>query len=207
MEGYTAIDAGDVVTADAAGVVAEVSADVVTVQLDAGGTQEYYLRKFDRSNQGASYNHRVIVDAGQRIEVGEVIADGPATENGELALGKNLLVAFMPWEGYNYEDAMILSQNLIKDDTLSSIHIEEYEVDARDTKLGKEEITRDLPTSARICWPTSTSAASSASAPRSAPATSSSARSRPRARPSSAPRSASCAPSSTRRAARSATRP
>ncbi|ROS58972.1 DNA-directed RNA polymerase subunit beta [Frigoribacterium sp. PhB160] len=145
MEGYTAIDAGDVVTADAAGVVTEVSADVVTVQLDEGGTQEYYLRKFDRSNQGASYNHRVIVDAGQRVEVGEVIADGPATENGELALGKNLLVAFMPWEGYNYEDAMILSQNLIKDDTLSSIHIEEYEVDARDTKLGKEEITRDLP--------------------------------------------------------------
>ncbi|MBD8583251.1 MULTISPECIES: DNA-directed RNA polymerase subunit beta [unclassified Frigoribacterium] len=145
MEGYTAIDAGDVVTADAAGVVTEVSADVVTVQLDEGGTQDYYLRKFDRSNQGASYNHRVIVDAGQRIEVGEVIADGPATENGELALGKNLLVAFMPWEGYNYEDAMILSQNLVKDDTLSSIHIEEYEVDARDTKLGKEEITRDLP--------------------------------------------------------------
>ncbi|WP_209561729.1 DNA-directed RNA polymerase subunit beta [Frigoribacterium sp. PvP032] len=145
MEGYTAIDAGDVVTADAAGVVTEVSADVVTVQLDEGGTQDYYLRKFDRSNQGASYNHRVIVDAGQRVEVGEVIADGPATENGELALGKNLLVAFMPWEGYNYEDAMILSQNLVKDDTLSSIHIEEYEVDARDTKLGKEEITRDLP--------------------------------------------------------------
>ncbi|GAA4266383.1 DNA-directed RNA polymerase subunit beta [Frondihabitans peucedani] len=145
MEGYTAIDAGDVVTAEKAGVVSEVSADVVTIQLDEGGTQDYYLRKFDRSNQGASYNHRVIVDAGQRVEVGEVLADGPATENGELALGKNLLVAFMPWEGYNYEDAMILSQNLVKDDTLSSIHIEEYEVDARDTKLGKEEITRDLP--------------------------------------------------------------
>ncbi|KQQ25703.1 MULTISPECIES: DNA-directed RNA polymerase subunit beta [unclassified Frondihabitans] len=145
MEGYTAIDAGDVVTTDKAGVVLEVSADVVTVQLDEGGTQDYYLRKFDRSNQGASYNHRVIVEAGQRVEVGEVLADGPATENGELALGKNLLVAFMPWEGYNYEDAMILSQNLVKDDTLSSIHIEEYEVDARDTKLGKEEITRDLP--------------------------------------------------------------
>ncbi|MDM7884574.1 MULTISPECIES: DNA-directed RNA polymerase subunit beta [Curtobacterium] len=145
MEGYTAIDAGDVVTADKAGVVSEVSADAVTLQLDEGGTQTYYLRKFDRSNQGTSYNHRVIVSAGERVEQGEVIADGPATENGELALGKNLLVAFMPWEGYNYEDAMILSQNLVKDDTLSSIHIEEYEVDARDTKLGKEEITRDLP--------------------------------------------------------------
>jgi len=145
MEGYAAIDAGDVLTALKAGVVSEVSADVVTVMLDEGGTQDYYLRKFDRSNQGTSYNHRVIVSAGDRVEVGEVIADGPATENGELALGKNLLVAFMSWEGYNFEDAIILSQNLVKDDVLSSIHIEEYEVDARDTKLGKEEITRDLP--------------------------------------------------------------
>uniref|UniRef100_UPI0035BBF075 DNA-directed RNA polymerase subunit beta n=1 Tax=Agreia sp. TaxID=1872416 RepID=UPI0035BBF075 len=145
MEGYAAIDAGDVVTTLNAGVVSEVSADVVTIQLDEGGTEDYYLRKFDRSNQGTSYNHRVIVAEGERVEVGQVLADGPATENGELALGKNLLVAFMPWEGYNFEDAMILSQNLVKDDVLSSIHIEEYEVDARDTKLGKEEITRDLP--------------------------------------------------------------
>ncbi|WDH79425.1 DNA-directed RNA polymerase subunit beta [Microbacterium esteraromaticum] len=145
MEGYTAIDAGDVVTAAKAGVVSEVSADKVVVMLDEGGTQEYYLRKFARSNQGTSYNQRVIVNAGERVEAGEVIADGPATENGELALGKNLLVAFMPWEGHNFEDAIILSQELVKDDTLSSIHIEEYEVDARDTKLGKEEITRDLP--------------------------------------------------------------
>ncbi|MCX7523181.1 DNA-directed RNA polymerase subunit beta [Microbacterium sp. STN6] len=145
METYAAIDAGEVVTADKAGVVSQVSADAVTLQLDEGGTQTYYLNKFVRSNQGNSYNHRVIVNEGERVEVGEVIADGPATENGELALGKNLLVAFMPWEGYNYEDAIILSQNLVKDDTLSSIHIEEYEVDARDTKLGKEEITRDLP--------------------------------------------------------------
>ncbi|KQM84322.1 DNA-directed RNA polymerase subunit beta [Agromyces sp. Leaf222] len=145
MEGYAAIDAGDVVTAEKPGVVTEVSADSVTVQLDEGGTQTYWLRKFDRSNQGTSYNNRVIVTAGERIEAGEVIADGPATDNGELALGKNLLVAFMPWEGHNFEDAIILSQNLVKDDVLSSIHIEEYEVDARDTKLGKEEITRDLP--------------------------------------------------------------
>jgi DNA-directed RNA polymerase subunit beta len=145
MEGYAAIDAGDVITADKAGVVSEVSADLITVQLDEGGTQDYVLRKFDRSNQGTSYNHRVIVEAGDRVETGQVLADGPATENGELALGKNLLVAFMPWEGHNFEDAIILSQNLVKDDVLSSIHIEEYEVDARDTKLGKEEITRDLP--------------------------------------------------------------
>lgn len=145
MEGYAAIDAGDVVTAEKSGVVQEVSAESVTIQLDEGGTQTYYLRKFDRSNQGTSYNNRVIVSEGERIEAGEVVADGPATENGELALGKNLLVAFMTWEGHNFEDAIILSQNLVKDDILSSIHIEEYEVDARDTKLGKEEITRDLP--------------------------------------------------------------
>jgi DNA-directed RNA polymerase subunit beta len=145
MEGFAAIDAGDVILAKRAGVVAEVSADVVTVQLDEGGTEDYFLRKFDRSNQGTSYNHRVIVNAGERVEVGQVIADGPATENGELALGKNLLVAFMPWEGHNFEDAIILSQRLVQDDVLSSIHIEEYDVDARDTKLGKEEITRDLP--------------------------------------------------------------
>ncbi|GMA95639.1 DNA-directed RNA polymerase subunit beta [Pseudolysinimonas kribbensis] len=145
MEGYAAIDARDVVIAEKPGVVSEVSADVVSVTLDEGGTQEYFLRKFERSNQGTSYNNRVIVDAGDRIETGQVIADGPATDQGELALGKNLLVAFMPWEGHNFEDAIILSQNLVKDDVLSSIHIEEYEVDARDTKLGKEEITRDLP--------------------------------------------------------------
>ena len=145
MEGYAAVDAGDVLTADKPGVVTEVSADRVIIQLDEGGTQEFHLRKFDRSNQGTSYNQKVVVSAGERVEVGEIIADGPATENGELALGKNLLVAFMTWEGYNFEDAIILSQDLVKDDTLSSIHIEEYEVDARDTKLGKEEITRDLP--------------------------------------------------------------
>ncbi len=145
MENFAAIDAGDVIFASAAGVVSEVSADVVTIQLDAGGTQDYYLRKFDRSNQGTSYNNRVVVNAGDRVEVGQVIADGPATEDGELALGKNLLVAFMPWEGHNFEDAIILSQRLVSDDVLSSIHIEEYDVDARDTKLGKEEITRDLP--------------------------------------------------------------
>src|SRR3978361_2359533 len=142
MEGFAAIDAGDVLTAEKAGVVSEVSADVVTIQLDEGGTQTYYLRKFDRSNQGTSYNHRVIVKEGDRVEVGEDIADGPATENGELALGKNLLVAFMPWEGHNFEDAIILSQNLVKDDVLSSIHIEDYEATARPTKLTQYEITR-----------------------------------------------------------------
>jgi DNA-directed RNA polymerase subunit beta len=145
MESFAAVDAGDVITAEASGVVTEVSADHCEVKQDKGGTKTYYLRKFDRSNQGTNYNHHIRVSAGDRVEAGEVIADGPATEDGELALGKNLLVAYMSWEGYNFEDAIILSQNLVKDDTLSSIHIEEYEVDARDTKLGKEEITRDLP--------------------------------------------------------------
>jgi len=145
MEGFAAVDSGDSLIADKAGVVTEVSAESVVLQLDEGGVQEFFLRKFDRSNQGNSYNQRVIVSAGERVEVGEIIADGPSTQNGELAIGKNLLVGFMSWEGHNFEDAIILSQNLVKDDTLTSIHIEEYEVDARDTKLGKEEITRDLP--------------------------------------------------------------
>ncbi|MEY2900079.1 MAG: hypothetical protein RL247_245 [Actinomycetota bacterium] len=145
MESFAAVDAGDVIVAEAPGVVTEVSADHAVVKQDKGGTKTYHLRKFDRSNQGTNYNHQVRVSVGDKVVEGSVIADGPATENGELALGKNLLVAFMSWEGYNFEDAIILSQNLVKDDTLSSIHIEEYEVDARDTKLGKEEITRDLP--------------------------------------------------------------
>jgi DNA-directed RNA polymerase subunit beta len=145
MESFAAVDAGDVIVALAPGVVTEVSADHAVVKQDKGGTKSYFLRKFDRSNQGTNYNHQVRVSVGDKLELGQVIADGPATQNGELALGKNLLVAFMSWEGYNFEDAIILSQNLVKDDTLSSIHIEEYEVDARDTKLGKEEITRDLP--------------------------------------------------------------
>ena len=145
MERIAAIDSGAVVTADAAGVVDEVSADRIVILQDAGGKKTYQLRKFDRSNQGTAINQIAIVSVGQKVEAGEVLADGPSTDNGELALGKNLLVAFMPWEGHNFEDAIILSQNLVKDDTLTSIHIEEYEVEARDTKLGKEEITSDLP--------------------------------------------------------------
>jgi DNA-directed RNA polymerase subunit beta len=145
MEFRAAIDSGDVVIAAKAGVVTEVSADLVTVANDDGTTQTYRIAKFDRSNQGNCYNQIVRVDEGARLEVGSVIADGPATEGGEMALGRNLLVAFMPWEGHNYEDAIILSQRLVQDDVLSSIHIEEHEVDARDTKLGPEEITRDIP--------------------------------------------------------------
>ncbi|MEI2766245.1 MAG: DNA-directed RNA polymerase subunit beta [Dermatophilaceae bacterium] len=145
MEYRAAIDSGDVVLAEAPGVVTEVSADLVTVAQDDGTGRTYRIAKFDRSNQGNCYNQVVIVDEGDRVEAGTVIADGPATEGGEMALGRNLLVAFMPWEGHNYEDAIILSQRLVQDDVLSSIHIEEHEVDARDTKLGPEEITRDIP--------------------------------------------------------------
>jgi DNA-directed RNA polymerase subunit beta len=145
MEYRAAVDAGDVVSAEQAGVVEEVSADYVTLLHDDGTRRTYRMQKFHRSNQGTSFNQKPIVDEGQRIEEGQVIADGPCTQNGEMALGKNLLVAFMSWEGHNYEDAIILSSKLVEDDVLSSIHIEEHEVDARDTKLGPEEITRDIP--------------------------------------------------------------
>ena len=145
MELRAAIDAGDVVVATKAGVVEEVSADYVTVMADDGTRHSYRMRKFNRSNHGTCANQRPIVDAGQRVESGQVIADGPCTENGEMALGKNLLVAVMPWEGHNYEDAIILSSRLVEEDVLTSIHIEEHEIDARDTKLGAEEITRDIP--------------------------------------------------------------
>jgi DNA-directed RNA polymerase subunit beta len=145
MEFRAAVDAGDVLLARKAGVVTEVNADEVTVKNDDGSTESYFVEKFVRSNQGTSRNQKVVVAVGEKIEPGQVIADGASTEMGEMALGKNLLVAFMSWEGHNYEDAIILSQRLVQDDVLTSIHIEEYEVDARDTKLGAEEITRDIP--------------------------------------------------------------
>ena len=145
MELRAAVDAGEVVVNEKAGVVEEVSADYITVMADDGTRKGYRLSKFARSNQGTCSNQKPIVDEGDRVEVGQVLADGPCTENGEMALGKNLLVAIMPWEGHNYEDAIILSQKLVEDDVLTSIHIEEHEIDARDTKLGAEEITRDIP--------------------------------------------------------------
>jgi len=145
MEARAAKDAGDVLVCTTTGVVEDLSADYITVMADDGVRTTYRLQKFVRSNQGTCINQKPIVEAGDRVEAGQVIADGPCTENGEMALGKNLLVAFMPWEGHNYEDAIILSQRLVQDDVLTSIHIEEHEVDARDTKLGAEEITRDIP--------------------------------------------------------------
>ncbi|QUQ70621.1 DNA-directed RNA polymerase subunit beta [Kutzneria sp. CA-103260] len=145
MELRAAVDAGDVVIAKKSGVVEELSADFITVMADDGSRQTYAMHKFRRSNQGTCINQKPIVNEGDRVEHGQVIADGPCTQNGEMALGKNLLVAIMPWEGHNYEDAIILSQRLVQDDVLTSIHIEEHEIDARDTKLGAEEITRDIP--------------------------------------------------------------
>jgi DNA-directed RNA polymerase subunit beta len=145
MERAAAMDSHAVVLSRAAGVVEEVDADHIVVRGDDNKQEKYLLRKFERSNQGTAINQRAIVSVGQKIEAGEALADGPSTDQGELALGKNLLVAFMPWEGHNFEDAIIISQALVKEDTLSSIHIESHEVEARDTKLGKEEITADLP--------------------------------------------------------------
>jgi DNA-directed RNA polymerase subunit beta len=145
MEYRAATDAGDVIVADQAGVVEQSSADFIAVANDDGTRSTYLVAKFRRSNQGTCFNQKPVVEEGQRVEAGPVIADGPCTDQGEMALGRNLLVAFMPWEGHNYEDAIILSQRLVQDDVLSSIHIEEHEVDARDTKLGPEEITRDIP--------------------------------------------------------------
>ena len=145
MEYKAACDSGVCVLAKRAGVVESVTAVDIDIRCDDGTLDHYKLLKYKRSNQGTCINQRPVVFKGDRIEKGQVLADGPATDHGELALGYNVIVAFMPWEGYNYEDAILLSEQLIKEDVYTSIHIEEYECDARDTKLGPEEITRDIP--------------------------------------------------------------
>ncbi len=145
MEYKAAVDSGVVVLAKHAGVVTYVSADRITIQADGGEVDEYELIKFLRSNHGTCINQKPIVSVGQRVVEKEVIADGPATDNGEISLGKNALIGFMTWEGYNYEDAVLINEKLVRDDVYTSIHIEEYELEARDTKLGPEEITRDIP--------------------------------------------------------------
>jgi DNA-directed RNA polymerase subunit beta len=154
VEARAARDAGDVLLAEGNGVVVEVGGEHVIIDYGSGqsdrlgnplGRKVYRLAKFRRSNQNTCLNQKILVEEGQKVSKGTVLADGPSTDHGELALGKNLLVAFMSWEGYNYEDAIILSERLVRDDVLTSIHIEEHEVDARDTKLGAEEITRDIP--------------------------------------------------------------
>jgi DNA-directed RNA polymerase subunit beta len=146
VEARAARDAGDLVIAEGSGTVLDVSGDTIVVDYQSGkGRTTYRLSKFRRSNQGTCINQKPLVGAGDHVRKGDVLADGPSTHNGELALGKNLLVAFMPWKGHNYEDAIVISERLVRDDVLTSIHIEEHEIDARDTKLGAEEITRDIP--------------------------------------------------------------
>ena len=145
IEDRAARDAGDLIQAEEDGEITEVTGDTITVQYSTLGKKIYTLAKFSRSNQDTCINQRPQVVEGQKVRNGTILADGPSTDAGELALGKNLLVALMPWEGYNFEDAIILSERLVRDDVLTSIHIHEHEVDARDTKLGPEEITRDIP--------------------------------------------------------------
>ena len=145
MEVKSAVDSGVCVVAEKAGVVERSTSKEITVRSDDGSKKNYKLMKFQRSNQSNCYNQRPIVNKGERVEEGQVIADGPSTSNGEMALGKNPLIGFMTWEGYNYEDAVLLSERLVQDDVYTSVHIEEYEAEARDTKLGPEEITRDIP--------------------------------------------------------------
>ena len=145
MEVKTAVDSGVAEVAEQAGVVESSTSTSITIRHDDGTKKTYKLAKFQRSNQSNCYNQRPIVDKGERVEAGQVIADGPSTSGGEMALGKNPLIGFMTWEGYNYEDAVLLSERLVQDDVYTSVHIEEYEAEARDTKLGPEEITRDIP--------------------------------------------------------------
>ncbi len=145
MEYKAACDSGVCILAKNAGTVSKVSARYIEIKTDGGDTDKYKLIKFTRSNQGMCINQRPIVVPGERVEAGDVIADGPSTKNGEIGLGRNILIGFMTWEGYNYEDAMLINERLVKEDILTSIHIEEYEIEARDTKLGPEEITRDIP--------------------------------------------------------------
>ena len=145
MEYKAGVDSGVCVLCERAGVVKSVSADLVRVTTDNGDIDDYVITKFMRSNQSTCINQVPVVNRGDRVEVGDVIADGPAIKNGEIALGKNALIGFMTWEGYNYEDAVLLNEKIVRDDVYTSIHIEEYEMEARDTKLGPEEITRDIP--------------------------------------------------------------
>ena len=145
MEVKAAVDSGVCIVAEEAGVIEKSTSTEITIRQDDGTKKNYKLTKFLRSNQSNCYNQRPIVDKGERVEKGQVIADGPSTSMGEMALGKNPLIGFMTWEGYNYEDAVLLSERLVQDDVYTSVHIEEYEAEARDTKLGPEEITRDIP--------------------------------------------------------------
>ena len=186
MEGVTARDSGAVILAKRNGIVDSVDSERIIVRVEGEhhptqlsrevGSDIYTLIKFKRSNQNTCINQKPVVREGERVVKGQVIADGPCTEQGELALGRNVLVAFMPWRGYNFEDAILISEKLVREDYYTSVHIEEFEIEARDTKLGPEEITRDIPNVSSMRCATWTRAELSASAPRSVTATSSSAR-------------------------------
>ena len=145
MEHRSAVDSEVCIKAQGDGVVSAVSADSITVRYDDGRVEDYKLTKFARSNAGTCVNQRPIVEAGERVTTEQIIADGPSTSQGEVALGKNVLIGFVTWEGYNYEDAILLNERLVREDVFTSIHIEEHETESRDTKLGPEEITRDIP--------------------------------------------------------------
>ena len=186
MERRAALDTGDVLLARNGGTIEWVDANQIVVQT-SDGKDEYELQKFMRSNQGTLIHHKPRVDAGQKVKAGDVLADGSSTDKGEMALGKNLMVAFMSWEGYNFEDAIILSKRLVQDDELTSIHIEEYEIDARAGRpsSARRRSPATSPTAPRSrCATSMTPRHRAAWAPRSSPGTCSSARSRPRARPS-----------------------
>ncbi len=215
MERVTARDSGAVVLCKRSGAVDSVDSTRIIVRVEGNvhegqlsrevGADIYTLTKFKRSNQNTCISQKPIVRKGQRVRKGDVLADGPCTDSGELALGRNVLVAFMPWRGYNFEDAVVVSERLVKDDYYTSIHIEEFEIEARDTKLGPRRSPGISPTSRRASCATSTRAASFASAPPSSRATSWWGRSPPKARPSSPRRRSCCAPSSARRPATSRT--
>ncbi|MFR3891277.1 MAG: DNA-directed RNA polymerase subunit beta, partial [Eggerthellaceae bacterium] len=145
IEHRIAVDSGEILVTQNAGVVDYVDGQTIIVEREDGEYDEYLVPKFQRSNQSGCMNHKPIVKKGDRVEVGDVLADGPSCDGAELSLGQNLMVAYMPWEGFNYEDAIIISERVVAEDLLTSIHISEYEIDARDTKLGPEEITREIP--------------------------------------------------------------
>ena len=213
LEGTVGRDSGVTVVGKRDGIVESVDAERIVVRADKqtkdlrdAGVDIYNLIKYQRSNQNTCINQRPIVVKGERVKSGDVLADGPSTDMGELALGRNVLVAFMPWGGYNFEDSILISERVVKEDLFTSVHIEEFECIARDTKLGPEEITRDIPERRRrSAEGPRRRAASSASAPKSVRATSWSARSRRRARPSFRPKRSCCARFSARRPAKSAT--
>ena len=206
IEHRIAVDSGEILVAQNPGVVDYVDGQTIIVLNNDGEYDEYLVPKFQRSNQSGCINHRPIVRKGDEVQAGDVLADGPSCDGGELALGQNLMVAYMPWEGYNYEDAIIVSERVVAEDLLTSIHISEYEIDARDTKLGPEEITREIPNISDDMISDLVPTASSAWAP-SVPGRRAGGRSHAEGRDGALRRSACCAPSSARRPARCATRP